>query len=340
MAALPGHLDTPHDGGRLHLFEAGPLATAEEALADVAHWSLDTGLVFRFHRPRRVNETAVVLGQLHVAAVEFRVIQVRLDRAGLQVVWHQPGWDPAEELERGDMRVDPRRLVHREHRPDEHVPTHREDHHEHVQLPAAARHRISPQRKISVVDLGFTARLDLRAQHGHVIGSDLVTELDPHITTETGHAHREPALVAQTLPHRGCLVRLEHLLDPVAVRVDHPERQAPRFRIDQLREPAPRQLKPFRPTQRRPTRHYPGRLRRGDVLADSPAVHPDTRRHLRLRPTRMPVLQNLYDVDHLEHSPCHKSLPARRLTSQVLRGQGTKPRDTPTFATTPHRCIT
>ena len=33
-------------------------------------------------------------------------------------------------------------------------------------------------------------------------------------------------------------------LDPVAVHVDLTERETPRFRVDQLREPAPRQLHP------------------------------------------------------------------------------------------------
>ena len=305
MASLPGDLAAPGHRGGLHLFEAGPLAAAKEALADVAHRAFDAWLVLGLDRPGRVDETAVVLGQLHVPAVELRVIQIRFDRPGLQVVRNEPGGDPAEELERGDVRLDPGRLVHRKHRPDEHVPAHREDHHEHVQLAAAARHRVGPQGEISVIDLGFAARLDIGAPHRRVLGGDLVAELEPHVTPEAGHAHREPVLIAEALPHRRCLVRLEHRRDPVAMDVDVPEREAPRLRVEQFGEPAPNQLGPLGPAQRRAARNQAGRFGRGDVLADRPAVYPDTRRDHRLRSPGVPVLQNLYNVDHLERSPCH-----------------------------------
>ena len=61
-------------------------------------------------------------GELGIGPVDLRVIQVRPVDPGLQVVGHQPGGHAAEELERRDVALGPRVLVHRDDRADEHVP--------------------------------------------------------------------------------------------------------------------------------------------------------------------------------------------------------------------------
>ena len=76
--------------------------------------------------------------------------------------------------------------------------------------------------------------------------------------------------------------------------------------IGQLREPAPHQLRPLLLAPGRAARHDTRGLRRGDVLAQRLAVHPQALGHLVLRPARMPVHQYLGDVDHVERPPCHR----------------------------------
>src|SRR5665811_1146588 len=127
-------------------------------------------------------------------------------------------------------------------------------------------------------------------------------------------------------------VRLQHRFDPVALRVDLRVGEAARLRIHQLGEPAPHQLHPFGPAQRRTARHEPGRLRRRDVLADRSPVHPHTRRDIGLGPTRVPVLQNFYHIDHVERSPCHQTsllVGARRTTWTRNRAGGPPNRSPP-----------
>ena len=132
--------------------------------------------------------------------------------------------------------------------------------------------------------------------------------------------------------HRRDRVRRQHQLDPVAMRVDLRIRQAARLRVDQLREPVPHQLHPLHPRQRRATRHEPSRLRRCHVLADRSPIHPHTRRDIGLGPTRMPMLQNLHHIDHVERSPCHHT--SLLVGARGLRGQGTELVDPPPLTTT------
>ncbi len=125
-------------------------------------------------------------------------------------------------------------------------------------------------------------------------------------------------------------VRPEHHPDPLTVLVDHPERQTARPGIHQLREPTSHQHRPLRPAQHRATRHQTSRLRRGDVLADRLRVHPQTRRDHRLRAPRVPVLQDLDHINHLERSPCHHtslvSTDERALTTAESPTGGPPPR--------------
>ena len=61
---------------------------------------------------------------------------------------------------------------------------------------------------------------------------------------------------------------------------------------------------------RRAARHHPGRLRRRHVPADRLRIDPQAARDLDLRPARVPVLQDLRDIDHRERPPRHLGPPS------------------------------
>ena len=60
------------------------------------------------------------------------------------------------------------------------------------------------------------------------------------------------------------------------------------------------------------------RLSRGDVLSPRLAVHPQALSHLVLRPARMPVHQDLGNVDHVKRSPCHRPPSPSRTGGRLL----------------------
>ncbi len=206
------------------------------------------------------------------------------------IIGDQPTWTTPKKLERGDMRRHPRLGVHREHRTHEHVPRARQDHHERPHPPGPPRQRIQPGPQEPVVDLGLFARLHVGPQHRHPLPQTLVGELRRHVPPEAGDTHRQTVLVPQTLMDRGRGVGLQHRPDRLPVDLDRRERQAPGPGVDQLGEPAAHQLRPLRAAQRRAARGDPRRLRLGHILADRLGIHPQTVRHHRLRPARMPVL--------------------------------------------------
>jgi hypothetical protein len=188
-----------------------------------------------------------MLGHLRVSPVEFRVEHVSSDHTGLEVVDHQPGWDGPEELERGDMRFGPRHRVHLEHWAHEHVPTAGQHHHERPHPPGSFGHRVNPRTEEPVIDLGLAARVDDRAGNRHQLLVDMGRELEPDIATERRDRHLQVVFVTEALMHGRDRVRRQHRLDAFTMLVDHRERQTPRFRINQLREPARHQTRPFRP---------------------------------------------------------------------------------------------
>jgi hypothetical protein len=71
--------------------------------------------------PRRVDQAPVVAGQLGIPPIDLRVIQVRLLHPDLEVIRVSLHGAPAEELERGHVRLGPRTLSPTHHRADEQV---------------------------------------------------------------------------------------------------------------------------------------------------------------------------------------------------------------------------
>ena len=212
--------------------------------------------------------------------------------------------------------------VEAQHRAHEHVPRAGQDHDEGPHPTHLPGGRVEPGPQVPVVDLGLLAGGHVGAQHRDPIPEGLVGELRSHEAAEAGNAHRQAVLVTQPLVHGRHRVGGEHLLDPLPLRVDHPEGQAPGLGVDQLGEPPPDQLGPLRPTQRRAAGGEPRLRGLGHVLAHRLGVDAQAGRHHRLRPAGMPVLQNFNDVDHFELPPCQVDLAprgARRLQVQGAR---------------------
>ena len=68
---------------------------------------LDLGLVARFVRPRRQDRHAVVVGELQIAAVQARLVAVRVGDRGLEIVADHELRRAAQESEQVHVRADP-----------------------------------------------------------------------------------------------------------------------------------------------------------------------------------------------------------------------------------------
>jgi hypothetical protein len=203
----------------------------------------------------------------------------------------------------------PRPLVHLQHRADEHVPRAGQHHDERPGDTELPGHRVQPPAELPVVDLRLLARLGrVRAPDRHLRPAGLLRDVRRHVTAEARHAGPQALLVAQPLvdrrhPHPG----LQLGGDVLVVHGDRRPRHLPQPRVGQLREPLPDQYLPLALAPgRAAARHDAGLDRRGDVLADRLAVHPQRIRHLAQRPARVPAHQYLGHVDHVERSPCHR----------------------------------
>ena len=149
--------------------------------------------------PRRVDQAPVVAGQLGVAAVDLRVIQVRLAHPGLEVIRGELRRDPAEELERGHVRLGPGALGHAHHRADEQVPRVRQHHRKRPHPAAPARRRVRPQPQVPVIHLGLGSRRHRRPRRPHLCGPRPVREMRPHVPAHAGHARLQALLAGQPL---------------------------------------------------------------------------------------------------------------------------------------------
>jgi hypothetical protein len=125
------------------------------------------------------------------------------------------------------------------------------------------------------------------------------------------------------------------LADELVMRLDRRPGHLPQPGISQLREPLPDLRVPLRLAQRRPAWRHSRSLRRDGVLPDSLAVHIQARGDLGVVPPRVPVDQDLDDVDHVECSPRHRaSRPERPGWEECscFRDGQVQP-DTPAFPT-------
>jgi hypothetical protein len=306
----PGDLAAPAQRLILHGPLGGPLAAGPERVADVGHRPFHTRLVPRLLPPRGVHEGPEVGGQIGVAAVDLRVVEVGAVDAGAEVVDDGPRRHPAEEGEGGHVRRGPGARVEAQHRAHEHVARPGEDHDEGPHPAPAPRLRVVPAAEVAVVDLGLLAGLGRRAGHPHPLAGGLVGELRPTVAAEAREAHPEAVLVAQPLMDRGDRVGLEHLRDALAMGRDERVREAAGPGVHEPGEPAPDQRRPARSVERGAAGCHPGVLGRGHVLAHRLDVQPEALRDDQLGPAGVPVLEHLHDIDHVERSPCHRDLAA------------------------------
>ena len=246
-------------------------------------------------------------GQLRVRPVDLRVIQVRLVDPGPQVVRHQPRRHPAEERERLHMRLRPRGLIHRQHRPHEHVPRTGQDHRERPYRAPQPGSRVGPHPQLAVVDLGLRTSIDLIPQHHDLVTAHFLGQVRRHIPLQRRHRRGQAVFVTQPLMDRRLRhPRLQRSDDVLVMHGDPRPRRLPQRRIGQLREPARHQRRPPRRRPRRPTRPDPRRHRRGQVLTDGFAIHAQAVGHLAQRPPRIPVDQDFGHINHGETSPRHR----------------------------------
>ncbi len=250
-------------------------------------------------------------GQLGIGPVDLRVIQVRPVHPGLQVVRHQPGRHPAEEPERRHMALGPRQLVHLDHRADEHVPGAAQHHRERIDRVPAASPRVGPAAHLPVIDLRLCPGLSRdQPQHRDPRPADLLGQVRRHIPAQRRHRHRQPPLITQPLMDSGHRHPGLHLLhDVIAVPGNRRPGHLPQPGVSQLREPRPRPLLPPLLAHRRTARNHARGLRRRHVLAHRVPRQPQAAGDLVLRPPRMPVHENLADIDHVERPPRHRLPP-------------------------------
>jgi hypothetical protein len=268
--------------------------------------------------------------KLGMGAVDLRVVEVGLVDPGLEVVRDQPPGHATEERERLHMRGGPLGLVHAQRRADEHVPRARQHHHKRPHRASSPRPGIEPHPQPPVVDLRLRTGRRALTQHRDLPATGLLGQVGRHPAAHAGHRRPQTLLIDQALmDRRRAHPHLELGGDVVPMALDHRPAGLPQPGVDQLREPVDHQRAPVRLTHWWATRLHPGRPSRAGVLAQRLTVHAQAARELVLRPARIPVGQDLHDVDHFEGPPRQRLLPPRCPTTRtepvVLRGPGPGP---------------
>src|SRR3972149_1413549 len=98
MHMRSGHSKTPLSCLPVDFFQAGEVSARPEAVSDIRDYPLYPGLIFWLSASGRVDNNAVVMCQLIVTLVKFRVIEIWLDYPGLQIIRDNSLRSTAEKL--------------------------------------------------------------------------------------------------------------------------------------------------------------------------------------------------------------------------------------------------
>ena len=145
-----------------------------------------------------------------------------------------------------------------------------------------------------------------RPQHLDLRPARLLRHVRRHIPAEAGDAHRQPLLISQPLMDRGRRdPGLQLLADKLMMRPDRRPGHLPQPGIassgnHSRANSAHRSSPTGAPADA-------GRLRGRGVLPYRLTVHPQALRDLAVVPPRLPVDQDLDDVNHVERSPRHRA---------------------------------
>ena len=211
------------------------------------------------------------------------------------------------------------------------MPTGGQDHHERPHPPSPSRRRIAPAAQVAVVDLRLLSRwrVVLAYRDRRTVG--LLRQPGVDVAAEGGQAGPQALLVAQPLPHRRGGVGLQPGLDRLVEPSQLGERRATQLRVHQLGEPLAHMGGPPLAAQRLTSqglasRGDPGGLGGRYILADGLAVYAQAVGDLGLGPARMPVRQDLDDVDHGEGPPRQRAPPntpkSQGKSERIISGKG------------------
>jgi len=246
-----------------------------------------------------------VVGELGVAAVEARVVEIRLEHAAAEVVGDQAGRTTVEEGERRDMGGQELRLRHAQHGVAEEVPRVGEHHDEGPDAAQGAALGVEPSAEVPVVELRLLARRGIVAKHRGLLLGDLIGELAAHVAAQAGDAHREAVLVAQALVDGGHGGLPDVLLDVVVEGGDLAMHGRACAGISELGEPGVHARRPLRLGEGRASGRHAGGFSAAHVLAHRLTVEAQSAGHLGDAVSRLPMSEQFHHVHHSEHPPGH-----------------------------------
>ena len=112
-----------------------------------------------------------MLGQLHVAAVQLRVIPARFGDARLQIIGHHDAGGPAIEVQRVDVRALPGREVLTAGHFNVQIPAGTQRTRKHLRLPDLARVGIGDRQRIAAEIHEHALASDVLEAHDHVLAA-------------------------------------------------------------------------------------------------------------------------------------------------------------------------